>query len=297
MKRNGPFRHISRCIGAMSHPDKHRVSVVIPTMGRPQIVSCREGLARQTRQADEIIEVLDLAKQGVAWGRNEGIRRSSGDLIAFVDDDAIPPPDWLERLVSALDRNRAAVAGGTFEETDPFLREVRNLREWPDDERIDTEGHVGNGGNIMFRREWLDRLKEIDGCVYREEWRNASEDWELIWRLRSLGATLVYVPVRVTHLRRAGLRAHLHHQYVRGKGIAQLYRALWESREKPMIQKSLLWQDGMVGSLSGILLAGWFTLIGPFKLGAFSSYSHFAKYWLGEKSRAAGFLHGLLLRG
>jgi glycosyltransferase involved in cell wall biosynthesis len=296
MKRDEPFGLISRPIDVMSPPDKHRVSVVIPTLGRPQIAHCREGLARQTRQADEIIEVLDLTKQGVAWGRNEGIRRSSGDLIAFMDDDAIPPPDWLERLVSALDRHNAAAAGGTFEETDPFLREVRNLRTWPDNERIDTEGHVGNGGNIIFRREWLDRLKEADGCVYREEWRNASEDWELIWRLRSLGATLVYVPVRVTHLRRAGLRAHLHHQYIRGKGIAQLYLTLRKYQEMPMIQKSLLWQDGKVGSLSSLLLAGWFTLVGPFQVGAFSRYSHFAKHWLGEKSKVVGFLRGLLIR-
>jgi glycosyltransferase involved in cell wall biosynthesis len=278
----------------MSTPDAHRVSVVIPTLGRPLITRCRAGLARQTRPADEIIEVIDRVPRGISWARNEGIRRSTGDLIAFVDDDAVPPPDWLERLVQAIDRHNAAAAGGTFVETDPFLREVRAIDPLPEKEQIDSEGYVGNGGNIIFRREVLDQLRESDGYIFHEEWKNGSEDWELIWRLRSRGAILAYVPVAVEHLRRANLRSHLVHQFKRGIGIAQLYRALSRSGARPVPQKSLLWKEGSVGSLSGILRAGWYTLVGPFTLGAFSNFSHFAKHWLGHKWRAAGFLYGLI---
>ncbi|MDP9132746.1 MAG: glycosyltransferase family 2 protein, partial [Nitrospirota bacterium] len=77
--------------------DRHRVSVVIPSLGRDTLALCRAALTKQTRQPDEVIVAIDQHRRGVAWARNEGIARATGDLIAFADDDGIPPPDWLER--------------------------------------------------------------------------------------------------------------------------------------------------------------------------------------------------------
>jgi len=122
----------------MTPIDRHIVSVIIPTLGRDTLALCQDALAKQTRQPDEVIVVLDRERRGIAWGRNEGIARAKGDLIAFADDDGIPPPDWLERLVGALDRHDAAAAGGTFQETrcwTPFVvapcfrRSSRSIRE------------------------------------------------------------------------------------------------------------------------------------------------------------------------
>jgi len=39
-------------------------------------------------------------KLGLSYARNKGIENSSGEFIAFIDDDAIPEPDWLEKLES-----------------------------------------------------------------------------------------------------------------------------------------------------------------------------------------------------
>ena len=99
--------------------DPHKVSVVIPTLGRDTLALCEAALAKQTRPPDEVVVVIDRDRRGVAWGRNEGIARATGDLIAFADDDGIPPPDWLERLIAAIDRHDAAVAGGA-----PFKRRI-----------------------------------------------------------------------------------------------------------------------------------------------------------------------------
>ena len=83
--------------------DRHKISVIVPTVGRDSLALCRTALERQTRPPDEIVIVVDEFRRGVVWARNEGIARSSGDVIAFADDDVIPPADWLERLVGALD--------------------------------------------------------------------------------------------------------------------------------------------------------------------------------------------------
>jgi glycosyltransferase involved in cell wall biosynthesis len=102
--------------------DGHVVSVVIPTLGRQTIEGTRRALQGQTRPPDEVVEVLDVERRGSSWARNEGFRQSRGDLVALTDDDAVPPPDWIERLVGAIDRHDAAAAGGRFLETDDLLR-------------------------------------------------------------------------------------------------------------------------------------------------------------------------------
>ncbi len=280
----------------MSNRDAHTISVIIPTLGRGTIAQTREALSQQTRHADEICEILDGDRRGISWARNEGIRRSSGDLVVFVDDDCIPPPDWLERMVGALDRHQADVAGGTFEEPDPLLGDIRRLEVMPVGEQVDRQGVVGNGGNIMFRRTCLERLRTEDGYIYNEAWTHGSEDWELIIRLRQRGTVQVYVPVPVLHLRRAPLRSHLVHQYRRGVGIAQLFRFVRTSGGAGVPHESLLWKDGSIGSPARFAVAIWKKGLGPFNPGAFTRPRHYVQYWLGEKFRAVGFVRGLLLR-
>jgi glycosyltransferase involved in cell wall biosynthesis len=40
---------------------------------------------------------------GLSGNRNLGVKSSSGDVIAFIDDDAVPFRDWAERIVAALE--------------------------------------------------------------------------------------------------------------------------------------------------------------------------------------------------
>ena len=106
----------------MTTPD-HRltVSVLIPSFGRPaRLTVCLDALARQTDPPDEVfvvwqgedtatrdaaaaltppypLHVVHSPEVGVVPAENLALDRSSGELIALIDDDAVPPPDWLER--------------------------------------------------------------------------------------------------------------------------------------------------------------------------------------------------------
>lgn len=270
--------------------DRHIVSVIIPTIGRDTLAQCQAALAKQTRPPDEVIVVIDRERRGPAWARNEGIRRAHGDLIALADDDAIPPDDWLERLVLAIDTYGAAVAGGILKEIDPMLDAIRNRTPWPGCETIDPGGWVGNTGNIMYARACLDTLLQQDGYVFNEQFKYSGEDWELMSRVRRHHFIAVFVPNHPIHLRRATFWQHLRHSFQRGRGIAVLFRIVKSHPSDPIPQDSLLWGQKGQRTSSRWFSAIWAKLVGPFDVHRFQKKRHFMLFWLGEKFQSVGFL-------
>jgi hypothetical protein len=273
--------------------DRHVVTVIIPTLGRGSIDRTLDGLERQSRPADEVLQVLDHARRGVAWGRNEGIRRARGDLIAFTDDDCVPGPEWLATLISAIDRHDADGAGGNLRESDPLLRTIQQgRRSKPASEQVDNTGLVGTGGNIMFRRRCLDATLARDGFVYNESFR-FGEDWELVYHLRSRGARLIYVPVEVDHLRTARPWSYLRYQYDRGMGIAALYIDQKRLGAAITPHESLLWGGARRSGPRWAAIV-WNKIVGPFNWSAFDQVRHYALFWVGQKVQGLGFLTGLV---
>jgi Predicted glycosyltransferases len=122
-----------------------RISVVIPTYKRPQLLTkCLQALTRQTlpRNAFEIIVVSDgpdpeaedrlqawcqtlpglalrwhalAEKKGPAAARNLGWRTANAALVAFTDDDCEPAPNWLEALCKAYNGHTEMVMTGRVE--------------------------------------------------------------------------------------------------------------------------------------------------------------------------------------
>jgi glycosyltransferase involved in cell wall biosynthesis len=97
------------------------VSVVICTYTEKRWRELTAGVAEtraQLREGDELIVVVDHAPdvlaraqteiggtvianshgQGLSGARNTGVDHATGDVVAFLDDDATPGPGWLESL-------------------------------------------------------------------------------------------------------------------------------------------------------------------------------------------------------
>ncbi len=58
------------------------------------------------------IRIVREARRGVWHARNRGIDEARGDVVAFIDDDAVAEPGWLAALAACLRETGAAGVGG-----------------------------------------------------------------------------------------------------------------------------------------------------------------------------------------
>jgi GT2 family glycosyltransferase len=112
------------------------VAVVVPTFARPELLArCLAALAAQQLAPKEVlvamragdaetaaaveaaagelaVRMLTVDEPGHLPPLAAGAAAATADVVAFVDDDAEPWPDWLQSLVRHYDRPDVGAAGG-----------------------------------------------------------------------------------------------------------------------------------------------------------------------------------------
>jgi cellulose synthase/poly-beta-1,6-N-acetylglucosamine synthase-like glycosyltransferase len=74
-----------------------------------------ELLAKVSREFPEITVVTNTGKRGASGNRNTGVAASRGKVLAFLDDDAVADPNWLEVLLRPLADPSVVGVGGRLE--------------------------------------------------------------------------------------------------------------------------------------------------------------------------------------
>ena len=100
-------------------------------------------------------------EEGMSGGRNVGIEKARGDIIAFIDDDAKPFPDWAQQMVKTYEDNSIiGVIGGVIpswedESMNWFPEEFYWLIGCTASMGLNTITDVRNvwGTNMSFRKE------------------------------------------------------------------------------------------------------------------------------------------------
>jgi GT2 family glycosyltransferase len=69
-------------------------------------------LERAQRELSGVLVVENHGGSGASAARNAGVAVASGEIVAFIDDDAIAEPDWLEMLLPHYENGDVVGAGG-----------------------------------------------------------------------------------------------------------------------------------------------------------------------------------------
>ena len=273
-------------------PSSPKVSVVVPTLDRrAKILLCLGGLLRQTWREMEVIVVDDgsaddtpkeLARfaadhpdfplvivrnetnLGANAARNRGIAVAEGEIVAFLDDDCIPEPEWLEHLVPAFARPEVGATTGMVHDVP-----ARNLFElmFQGTHRLAHRGEAGRllGGNMAARRELLLRFlfdEDRDGTRLGRDGRpdmtvsGRTDEEGLYLVLRAAGFEVPTAPdAVVVHDHAMSGRSLLRQAWHGGRSAARL---VWKYRLPPrldMLPFMLAWGTLPLGWIDGRLFS------------------------------------------
>jgi O-antigen biosynthesis protein len=179
--------------------------------------------ARIVKEYD--VRLISTENLGLSNARNLGWQAATGSIVAYLDDDAYPDPDWLSYLaISFASSTHVGIGGPNIDPAgDGFIADcVANSPGGPVHVLLTDEvaEHIP-GCNMAFRKEALQAVGGFDTLF-----RVAGDDVDICWKLQARGWTLGYSPAAlVWHHSRNSIRTYCKQQ--RGYGRAE---ALLESK-------------------------------------------------------------------
>ncbi|MCW3050006.1 MAG: glycosyl transferase, family 2 [Solirubrobacterales bacterium] len=175
------------------------------------------------------VKLIRTENRGLSAARNTGLDAASGDIIAYLDDDARPDAHWLRYLVRSFRRSDHVGIGGPNIQPPAASLMARAIAAGPGGPihvlLSDTVAEHIPGCNMAFRREALEAIGGFD-----PRFRVAGDDVDVCWRLQERGWTLGFSPAAVVdHRARTTLRGYCRQQRGYGRAEALLERK-WPER-------------------------------------------------------------------
>ena len=221
-----------------------RISVVVCTYnGARTIRDCFEGLERLAYPDYEVIVVDDgstdataaIAREydcrliqtenrGLSNARNTGLGAATGEIVAYIDDDAYPDPHWLIYLAASFRSTAHAAVGGPNiapSGDGPIAECIARAPGGPVHVLLsDCQAEHIPGCNMAFRKARLEAIGGFDPLF-----RTAGDDVDVCWRLQERGFTLGFsAAAMVWHHRRNSVRTYWKQQMGYGRAEAMLER-------------------------------------------------------------------------
>jgi glycosyltransferase involved in cell wall biosynthesis len=249
-----------------------KISVVICTY-KPQSYGCLndsiESVLKQTYESVELVVVVDGNKhlydclrsdydsveniilhcneenKGLSESRNVGIKLSTGDVVAFLDDDAVAHDDWIAQIIDVYNRRDALAVGGKlipqwvagkphYLPQEFYWLIGVTYRGFPTEE---CEVRNTFGSNISFRRSVFESVGGFDTDLGRYGDRQIQgEETELAARMNdTFGEQVWYNPDAVVE--------HKVFSY-RTESVWLIKRAFWQGYSKYVLDKIIDYSGG-----------------------------------------------------
>lgn len=193
---------LARCLKALSQQQRVRAEVIVVTSD-PAIEYLSE------KGWTDRVKVVRMNGENISVARNRGIDEASGDVVAFIDDDAVAEPGWLYYLLQPFAGTDVDAASGFTLGRNGFSFQwkaetidavgVSHPLVVPEDKITVLTSKPQRaikiiGTNMAVRRETLLALKGFD-----PRYRFYLDDSDLAMRLAARLAKVAIVPMARVH--------------------------------------------------------------------------------------------------
>jgi glycogen synthase len=168
----------------------------------------RDGAHEYLQSCGHVIKIGDCPDRNLSKSRNIGIGLSSGEILAFLDDDAIPEPEWLDDVTAPFVDPKVGISGGflhnhtgkAYQWRFGTVNRLANANEdW--DRAAPEYNFPGSynvphvmGANSVFRR---DALLDVGG--FNEEFEYYLDETDVICRILDSGWHVVQIDTGFVH--------------------------------------------------------------------------------------------------
>ena len=216
---NPPLEILGQSLAVLLHnSSSYLLEVIIVDDGSSPPLSAN-ALGLKETSGSESVKLIHQENAGVSVARNRGVRKSNGTIVAFLDDDCIPTPGWVNAISEPVRNDQSVAAGGRTLSYDS--RSVS--AQWADFAALlrepirDRYGNITNiiTANCAYARDVFLSVGGFDPVLRR------SQDLDLTFRLREhgYGDRIHYAPdAIVRHSHRASVGEFLKQGYLNGMG-------------------------------------------------------------------------------
>lgn len=151
------------------------------------------------------------SEQGLSNARNRGLREARGEVVIFVDDDALIDADYISSYINYLDQHPDVMAAGgpiepLYESSEPswmspytksllcgWLNFGKEVREFP-------AGKYPGGGNAAYRKSVFDAVGLFNPKLGRNgNSLGGAEEKDIFDKMQTQGMRYMYLPDPVLH--------------------------------------------------------------------------------------------------
>jgi glycosyltransferase involved in cell wall biosynthesis len=213
-----------------------------------------------SRTAHPRFQVVSVDRPGKSYAVNAGLARARGDIVVLTDDDVLPAPEWVARIVSALEETGADFLAGRvlpLWETAPpgwMSPALHGVLAIPDNGPARRPIALGDstvvpiGANMALRASVVRRIGGLREDLGKLEGSlRTGEDHEFFLRMLHAGFVGVYEPSAVVHhlVPASRLRPAYFHRWLHqnGRDVARVQAVYAEPVHRLFGIPRYLWRE------------------------------------------------------